>query len=74
MLHIGINEYLYPSEKIEGRESHEAPWEKIMLGLILFIPGSYHTFAAFMACNRMGEFTYDDVCAFESDDWHDKDD
>ena len=78
MLYIGIMEYLYPELSVAKtskytQESMAAPLEKMLLGLILFIPGSYHTVAAFMAWQRLADFTYDDVSAFESDDWHDKD-
>ena len=34
-------------------------YEKILLGLIMFIPGSYHTFLAFMACRNVRGWDYD---------------
>ena len=75
---MGYTEYVHydethvPAGKVG--ESRAAPYEKMLLGLLLFIPGSYHTVVAFLACQRTGGFTYDDVCTFEDESWHDKDD
>lgn len=49
------------------------PYELLILGFLLFIPGSYHTWIAFMACCEREGYTYDDVSQFESDDWHNED-
>ena len=67
-----MKELLFPS-LIPAKDTKEAPLEKILLGLIMFIPGSYHTIVAIMAAMDSGGFTYDDVSTFESDDWRDKD-
>ena len=48
-------------------------YEKLLLGAILFIPGSYHSLLAVMACKKTEGWNYDDLAAFESDDFHDKD-
>ena len=45
------------------------PYEKLLLGMILFIPGSYHTVLAIMACLRVDGYSYEDVATFESDEW-----
>ena len=39
MLYLGFDELL-------NGESGQIAWEKIVLGLILFIPGSFHSFLA----------------------------
>jgi hypothetical protein len=40
----------------------------------LFIPGSYHTVIALLACLKYDGYKYDDVSAFETDEWHNDDD
>ena len=60
--------------KRKKEEMKYAPFEKMLLGALLFIPGSYHTVVAFLAWSQSAGFTYDDVSAFEDDSFHDKDD
>ena len=50
-------------------EAGGEPYEKLILGLILFIPGSYHTVLAIMACFGAEGYSYEDVATFESDEW-----
>ena len=47
-------------------------YEFFILGSILFIPGSYHTFIAFMACRRVDGYSFEDVAVFDED--YNKDD
>ena len=51
---MGYNDYMhYDETNVPGGkigESRAAPLEKILLGMLLFIPGSYHTVVAFLAC------------------------
>lgn len=52
-------------------------YEFFILGSILFIPGSYHTFIAFMACRKVEGYTFDEVAVFDEDynkedDWKNK--
>ncbi len=42
-------------------------YEFFLLGSILFIPGSYHTFIAFMACKKVPGYTFDQVSVFDED-------
>ena len=37
------------------------PYEFLILGFLLFIPGSYHTWIAIMACCEREGYSYDDV-------------
>lgn len=34
-------------------------YEFLILGSILFIPGSYHTFVTWMACRKVDGYTFD---------------
>lgn len=43
------------------RESYEL----LILGSILFIPGSYHTFISFMAFRMVDGYTFDQVAVFD---------
>ena len=65
-MYLGLEELLTTGSISES-------YEKILLGLIMFIPGSYHSFLAFMACRKAEGWNYDDLTTFESDDFHDKD-
>ena len=47
-------------------------YELFILGAILFIPGSYHTFIAFMACRRVPGYSFEEVAVFDED--YNKDD
>ena len=40
-------------------EGIKESYEFIVLGSIMFIPGSYHTFIAIMACKGVEGYTYD---------------
>lgn len=42
-------------------------YEKILLGLILFIPGSYHTFLAIQALRGVPGWNYDNLTTFENE-------
>ena len=42
-------------------------YEFFLLGSIMFIPGSYHSFLAFMACRRMPGYSFDEVAIFDED-------
>ena len=42
-------------------------YELFILGAILFIPGSYHTFLALMACRKTPGYSYGDVAVFDED-------
>ena len=49
-----------PKKNAFGEEAKEVqPYEKILLGLLLFIPGSYHTAIAILACFGLDGYTYD---------------
>jgi hypothetical protein len=45
------------------RESYEF----FLLGSILFIPGSYHTFIAFMSFRQIEGYSFSDVSVFDED-------
>ncbi|CDW82088.1 UNKNOWN [Stylonychia lemnae] len=47
-------------------------YELFILGSILFIPGSYHTFIAFMACRRVEGYSFEEVAVFDEN--YNKDD
>ena len=42
-------------------------WEFLVLGAIMFIPGSYHTFIALMCWRRVPGYSYEDVAVFDED-------
>ena len=42
-------------------------YEFMLLGLITFIPGSYHVVIAFMACRGVKDWSYRDVAVFDDD-------
>ena len=46
-------------QELYATGSISASYEKILLGLIMFIPGSYHTALAFMACRGVRGWDYD---------------
>lgn len=49
-------------------------YEKMLLGMIMFIPGSYHTFMAIMACKGEEGYTYRELGTFEDDEFFHDDD
>ena len=46
-------------------EGWQKAYEMMIIGSILFIPGSYHTFVAAMAWKRVAGYSYDDVAVFD---------
>ena len=42
-------------------------YEFFLLGCIMFIPGSYHTFLAMMAFRQVPGYNYDEVAIFDED-------
>ena len=72
-LYLGIEDYMevggFSSDSRPGQE----PYEKLILGSILFIPGSFHTFIAIMACLNKDGYSYQDVSTFESESFWDDD-
>ena len=66
MLWLGIQEMLATGSATEA-------WEKIVLGLILFIPGSFHTFLAFQALRGIPGFDYEHLTVFENDKFFEED-
>ena len=49
-------------------------YEKFILGFILFIPGSYHTFIALGTLTGMQGYNYDNLTTFESESFFENDD
>ena len=47
--------------------------ERLILGGILFIPGSYHSFLAFMVLRGAQGYDYQNLTVFENDDFHHND-
>ena len=71
-LGMGISDYVYPPEQRSRGSSEEngpAAYEKLILGMIMFIPGSYHTFLALMTFLGHEGYDYKDLNAFENDDF-----
>ena len=64
-----ISEWIQHGKIYGTGQAGAEPYEKLILGSILFIPGSYHTFLAIMAYLRAEGFSYNDVATFESEDW-----
>ncbi len=48
-------------------------YELFILGSILFIPGSYHSFIAFMACKKAPGYSFEEVSVMESEDYFNDD-
>ena len=48
-------------------------YEKLILGSIMFIPGSYHTVLAIQALRGVQGWDYQDLTVFESEGFHDED-
>lgn len=40
-------------------------WPMIILGLLMFIPGAYHTFIAYYAYKRVPGYSFDDIPEFD---------
>ena len=73
----GISNYVNdvrPTYNVDGERIGAEPWELIVLGMLMFIPGSYHVFVALMACCEQPGYTYKDVSAYETDEWHNESD
>ena len=60
--------YLGVTELLAG--DHNAALERFVLGSILFIPGSYHSFLAVMALRGVTGYNYEHLTVFESDEFH----
>ena len=58
-LFLGINKFL--------EEGIANSYEFLLLGSILFIPGSYHSFIAWMAFRQIEGYTFDQVAVFDED-------
>lgn len=69
----GVVETRYSSDSPPVESRPAQPYEFMILGFLLFIPGSYHTWIALMACCETPGYTYNDVSQFESDNWHNED-
>ena len=48
-------------------------YEKLLLGALLFIPGSFHTFLAVMAATGQEGYNYEHLTTFEGDDFFNED-
>ena len=66
MLWFGINELLETGNTTEA-------WEKIVLGAILFIPGSFHSFLAVQALRGVPGYDYEHLTVFENDKFFEED-
>ena len=44
-------------------------YEKLIIGFIMFIPGSYHSFLAFMVFRGMEGYNYENLTVFESEEF-----
>ncbi len=51
-----------------NREGFTSSYEFLLLGMIMFIPGSYHTFIAYMAYRRKEGYSFSMVSALDDDD------
>ena len=63
--------YLGFSELFSGDSTKAA--ERLCIGAILFIPGSYHSFLAFMALRGIKGWDYENLTVFENDDFFNDD-
>ena len=66
MLYIGFNELL-------NGEGGTPAWEKIVLGFMLFIPGSFHSFLAVQALRGVQGYDYEHLTVFENDKFFEED-
>ena len=64
--------YLGFGELMASGHTQEA-YEKIVLGCILFIPGSFHSFLAFQALRGVEGWDYEHLTVFENDKFFDQD-
>ena len=44
-------------------------YEKLIIGIIFFIPGSYHTFLTIQAFRGIEGYTFEDLTAFEDENY-----
>ena len=72
-LWMGIEDYIEVGGFTSSSRPGQEPYEKLLLGSILFIPGSFHTFIAMMACLNKEGYSYQDVSSFESETFWDDD-
>ena len=49
------------------------PWEKVLLGAILFIPGSFHSFLAVQALRGVQGYDYEHLTVFENEKFFEED-
>mmetsp|Transcript_16129 Transcript_16129/g.27278 ORF Transcript_16129/g.27278 Transcript_16129/m.27278 type:complete len:117 (-) Transcript_16129:84-434(-) len=69
-LTMGLSEFMQTRSFTQSPlENHPPPYEKLLLGTMIFIPGVYHVVLAICACLRVEGFKYEDVAAFESNEW-----
>ena len=67
---MGFNEYnISGSLSTPAIAEQPAPYEKLILGTLMFIPGSYHVVIAVLAYFQVEGYKYTDVASFENDDW-----
>ena len=72
-LFLGIEDYIETGALTSSSRPGQEPYEKLILGAILFIPGSFHSFIAMMACLNKEGYSYQDVSTFEPDNFWDDD-
>ena len=66
MLYLGIEEFRASGNCTEA-------WEKLLLGLILFIPGSFHSFIAVQALRGVEGYDYEHLTVFENEKYFEDD-
>ena len=66
LLYIGINELLTTGTETEA-------WEKVVLGAMLFIPGSFHSFLAVQALRGVPGYDYEHLTVFENEKFFEED-
>ena len=70
---LGIEDFIEVGGFTSSSRPGQEPYEKLILGAILFIPGSFHTFIAMMACLDKEGYSYQDVSTFEAEHFWDDD-
>mmetsp|Transcript_103987 Transcript_103987/g.143832 ORF Transcript_103987/g.143832 Transcript_103987/m.143832 type:complete len:85 (+) Transcript_103987:192-446(+) len=63
---VGIIFLMWGFHDLMNKGLSEA-YEKFILGILVFIPGSYHTFMAFMAWRQHEGYSFEDCAIFEDD-------
>ena len=73
-LTIGSQEYtLSRSLWASTSANSPPPYESLLLGVLLFIPGVYHVVIALLACLRLEGYHYKDVASMENQEWWEDD-